>query len=210
MAVRRDTNPSVNFYLLMAVAGIVAATGLWNGTLHIVVGAMLIAPGFEPVMRVPFALIGRSGGWRRGILSTAAGYGCLAVGAALTLLVLSTEAGPGAQALGDRPLVRYWTSIGYTDALVALAAGAAGATIVSSRRTVFSAGVMVALGMIPAMAIVGMGLVFGEPGLAGQGLLRWGVDVVCVLVSSSIVLGLKQRFRHRRGSLDRPGHVQAL
>jgi hypothetical protein len=52
---RRDTNLSTNYLLLMALAGAVAAIGLWTNTLHIVVGAMVIAPGFEPCCARPSA-----------------------------------------------------------------------------------------------------------------------------------------------------------
>ncbi len=55
---RREANPSANYLALMALSGGVAAVGLWTDTLHIVVGAMVIAPGFEPLLRIPFGLTG--------------------------------------------------------------------------------------------------------------------------------------------------------
>lgn len=45
---RRETNVSSNYILAMLLAGVVASAGLWTDTVHIVVGAMVIAPGFEP------------------------------------------------------------------------------------------------------------------------------------------------------------------
>ena len=207
---RRDTNLSTNFFLLMTFSGAVAAAGLWNDTLHIVIGAMLIAPGFEPIVRAPFALIGARGqGLWRGIAGTVLGYACLAIGAAIMLVLLAAFGdSSGSEALRDRGLVQYWTSLGLSDALIALTAGAAGATIIATQRTVFGAGVMVALALIPSMAIVSMALVFGELGLAGQAAMRWGLDVVCVLIASSIVFGLKQLLRHRRQSLSRLDYAQ--
>ena len=51
---RRETNVSSNYLMAMFFSGVVAAAGLWSDMLHIVIGAMVIAPGFEPIIRVPF------------------------------------------------------------------------------------------------------------------------------------------------------------
>lgn len=54
---RQDTNAGLNFLALMFLAGAIAAAGLWADKLHIVVGAMVIAPAFEPLVRLPFGLL---------------------------------------------------------------------------------------------------------------------------------------------------------
>jgi hypothetical protein len=59
---RRDTNITPNFLLLMATSGAVAAFGLVSDTLHVVLGAMLIAPGFEPLLRILFGIMGHRHG----------------------------------------------------------------------------------------------------------------------------------------------------
>lgn len=109
---RRDTNLSANYLLLMALSGAVAAIGLWTDTLHIVIGAMVLAPGFEPLLRIPFGWIG---GPRRlasrGLLSTVAGYLLLALGAALTLGLLRVVDPAASLDLTTRFWVRYWSSV---------------------------------------------------------------------------------------------------
>lgn len=201
--VRRDTNISANYLTVMALAGGVAAVGLWNDTLHIVVGAMVIAPAFEPMIRIPFGWIaGPRVMASRGLISTLAGYLMLALAAALTYWI-SRAVDPTAPAeLAARSWIRYWSSVSATGVIVAFWAGAAGAVVICSQRPVLSTGVMIALALIPAMAIAGMALAAGEFALAGQGLLRWAVDTVCVLVASSIVLGLKHTLVHRRQALS--------
>jgi len=62
--------------------------------------------------------------------------------------------------------------------------------------------VMVALALVPSMALVGVGLASGNPGLALGGLLRWGVEVTCVLVAGGTVLAIKRRVLHHRPVLD--------
>lgn len=199
---RRDTNLSANYLLLMSFAGAVAAIGLWTDTLHIVVGAMVIAPGFEPLLRVPFGFIG---GPRvlasRGLSSTIGGYLALALGAALTLLILMMIDAERTSNLETRSWVRYWSSVTSSGVLLSLVAGAAGAVTVTAQRSVLSAGVMIALALVPSMSIVGMALVVGDFALAGRGLGRWAVEAASVIVSSAVVLGMKQAFIHRRRAL---------
>jgi hypothetical protein len=55
--IRQESNPELNILLLMLLSGAVAAVGLATDAPHIVIGAMIIAPGFEPFLRIPFGLI---------------------------------------------------------------------------------------------------------------------------------------------------------
>jgi uncharacterized hydrophobic protein (TIGR00271 family) len=200
---RRDTNLAANYLLLMALAGAVAAVGLWTNTLHIVVGAMVIAPGFEPLLRIPFGLIGGPNVLAsRGVISTVAGYLLLVVGAALTVLMLRMVDPTASIDLTTRSWVQYWSQVTGTGVVLALIAGAAGAVVVTAQRSVLSAGVMIALALIPSMTIVGMALITGNPALASQGLIRWSVEAGAVLVASTVVLGFKHLLLHRRRAIS--------
>lgn len=202
--IRRDTNVGANFLMLMAAAGAVAAAGLIADTLHVVVGAMLLAPGFEPLLRMPFGLLapGRGTGFRSGLAATAAGYAALAAGAAaMALLLRALGAGHGGT-LDGLLWVGYWTSPSASGVAVAVVAGIAGAVVVTSRRTLFATGVMIALALVPGIAILGAGLAYGEPGTALRGLGRWATDAVCVLAAAGTVLAVKRAVLHRRRVVD--------
>lgn len=193
---RRETNLSGNYLMAMLFAGIVAAAGLWTDTVHIVVGAMVMAPGFEPIIRVPFgALSQERWSWRQGASSTAAGYAAMIIGAAAALLLL-TRLDPSAASLGDRQWVQYWSSVKPSSVLIALAAGAAGAAIIAAQRSVLTAGVMIALALVPSASIVGMALASGDLGLAGNGAWRWLVDALCVVAGGGLILLLKRYLQH--------------
>lgn len=195
---RRETNVSSNYLMAMFCAGLIAAVGLWTETVHIVVGAMVIAPGFEPIIRLPFGLLGRQrASWIQGLSSTGLGYLALLAGAAAALLVLSVGQ-PSGGTIGSRDWVQYWSSIQFSSVLVALAAGAAGAAIIAAQRSVLTAGVMIALALVPSAAIVGMALAAGELPLAAKGLLRWAVDAACVVVAGGLVFLLKRNHAHGR------------
>lgn len=199
---RRETNISNNYLLAMMFSGGVAAAGLWTDTVHIVIGAMVIAPGFEPLLRIPFGLLAlRKPRMRRGLKSSASGYGAMALGAALTTLILQLlEPQSGAQ-LAQHTWVQFWTTVKPSGVLIALLASAAGMAIIAAQRSVLSAGVMIALALVPGIAIFGMGIATGDFGLAGRGLMRWAVDAGAVIVAGALVLALKRAMIHRRVSV---------
>lgn len=199
---REDTNVGPNYLAQMALAGAIAAVGLWSDTLHIVVGSMVVAPGFEPLVRVPFGLI--AGPRRlssRGASAAAVGYVAMGLAAALAVLVLQVVDPSQGTDLEARSWVRFWSTVTPTGALASAFAAAAGAVVVSGQRSVLTTGVMIALALIPSMAVAGMALGVGDLALAGRGLVRWGVDVALVVVISALVFGLKQGLLHRRRAL---------
>lgn len=196
---RRDANPSHNFLAMMFLAGAVAGAGLFLDTLHIVVGAMLIAPGFEPLVRVCLGLAsGLPDPARRGALGVLAGYLAVAAGGAVgAALAAWADPALGLSAMFDGTWVRYWTSFERSAVIVAFAAGLAGAIVVNSHQTVFATGVMIALALVPGMAIFGAGVSTGEFALALRGLGRWGVDAACVLVACLLAFGVKRAILRR-------------
>ncbi|WP_372619999.1 DUF389 domain-containing protein [Falsiroseomonas sp.] len=197
---RQESNVGGNYVMTMLLAGAVAAAGLWTDTLHIVIGAMVIAPGFEPIIRIPFGLMGRSGdGARQGLVGTALGYAALAIGAALALVVLQAI-DPSPVSLGERHWVQYWSSVQPSSVLIALVAGAAGAVTIASGRSVLTAGVMIALALIPAMSIAGMAVAAGDLALAGKGFVRWATDAACVAFSGGGLFMAKRMLQHPRTS----------
>lgn len=203
---RRTCNISSNYLLAMLLAGIVAAGGLWTDTVHIVVGAMVIAPGFEPILRVPFGLMAREReAWSQGLLSTAAGYAAMIAGAAAGLLLMS-YIDPSELGLEERRWIGYWSRITPPAIAVALAAGAAGAAIIAAHRSVLTAGVMIALALVPSASMVGMSLASGDLALAGESLGRWAVDATCVMIGGGAVFLTKQVALHSRRKRD-PIHV---
>lgn len=194
---RRETNLSSNYLMAMCLAGVVAAAGLWTDTVHIVVGAMIMAPGFEPIIRVPFGLLAKGAdAWKQGLKSSAAGYAVMIAGALTATLVL-TWLDSSSPELAERHWIRYWSQVTLTSVLVALAASAAGAAIIAAQRSVLTAGVMVALALVPSAAIVGMAIAAGNLPLAAGGLARWMTDTGCVVIGGGLVFLIKHRMLRR-------------
>lgn len=201
---RQDTNLDINYRALMFFAGAIAAVGLWVDKIHIVVGAMVIAPAFEPLLRIPFGFI--SGPRRmasRGAISSAAGYFLIFLGGAIALFILrATDIAPVA---GDDPQARswvaYWSSFTPPGVFASIVGAAAGTFVVSGLRSVLTTGVMITLSLVPSITFVGMTVANGNMTLAGDAFARWAVDVGLVILMSAVVLGLKQWMTHRRRSL---------
>jgi hypothetical protein len=199
---RQDTNLDFNFLALMLFSGSVAATGLWADKLHLVIGAMVIAPAFEPLIRIPFGIVADLRPTAmRGLVSSLVGYLMLIIGAGIAVLVLRVvDAGSGAT-LETRTWVEYWSSFSAPGTFAPVLGGLAGAIVLCGLRPVLTTGVMITLALVPSMAIVGMGLATADFSLAGKGFIRWAADAGLVIGMGSIVFWLKQKFVHRRRAI---------
>jgi hypothetical protein len=190
--------------VVMALVGVVAAAGVLTGALHVVIGAMVIAPGFEPLVRIALGVVQRRRSWRDGLLDSARGYGALLVGAAACAALLAAAGTPlpegGATYHRGSALVSYWTTTTVASVVVSLAAGAAGVLLVVVRRAVLTAGVMIALALVPALTMVAISAVAGDVELLARAGLRWLVDVAAVVVTSLVVLGVRRRVGRSRES----------
>lgn len=197
---------TVNAMFLMFVAGALAVVGITTGSIHTVIGAMVIAPGFEPLTRVALGAVGGGSALRRGLVDTGKGYLALLLGAVVASVLLPAFGkvileGPDSY-LESSSLVRYWSSTDPASLFVSLLAGAAGAILVATNRTVLTAGVMIALALIPAAALVGAGVVAGNGEVAGGALARWLLDVLLVVGMSLLVFWWKRATVQRRDAKD--------
>jgi uncharacterized membrane protein len=201
----KESNMTGNGLALMTICGILATIGIATNALHIVLSAMLIAPGFEPITRIGLGTVTRSAAWRRGLADTLKGYAALVLGAAgttLALLALGKEPlGGEATYLPAGVLISYWTTMTLPSLLVTVVASIAGAVLIATNRSVLTGGVMVGLALIPAATIGSMALVAGEARIGGQALLRWLVEAGCVGLFAIVVFALKKRRVQKRQML---------
>lgn len=86
----------------------------------------------------------------------------------------------------------FWSTFSAPGLLASLVVGAAGALLVAAGRAVLTAGVMIALALVPAAALAGLALAAGETELFRLGLLRWTTEVVLVLLASTPVFVWKR------------------
>jgi uncharacterized membrane protein len=195
---RRDTNPSPVYFVLMGLTGIIAAAGLWSDQLHLVVGAMVLAPGFEPFLRMSLGAVTAQPrqSWI-GFQSFAGGYAALASGAAAAFVVARLIDGSVPANLEGRSLVPLWSTFNASGWASTTAAAAAGAYALVTQRHFAFTGVMIALAVVPTISLAGMAATVGAWDLMGRTLLRWTVDVFAILFVGGGVLAWRQLRIHR-------------
>jgi uncharacterized membrane protein len=198
---------TVNGLAVMSLSGVLAAIGLSNNALHLVIGAMVIAPGFEPLTRISLgAMAGSRSVVRRGLAQTFAGYLALMLGAALAILLMRLlgKWPPGTESsyLPPMQLLPYWSSIEGSSIIVSVAASIGGAVLIAANRAVLTAGVMIALALIPSAAMIGMAAASLDVAMGLKGLLRWAIEVALVLGLSAVVFAWKRHRTHRRAMLS--------
>ena len=202
---RHQGRITTNYMLLMALGGIVAAIGLVSDPVPqavAFVASAIIAPGFDPMTKVPLGLVLKH--WslvRRGVESALAGYAVLVATAAFTMWALVAAGETSATTLATNSEVQHLVDPKLAELLLAAAGALAGLVILAAFRRSFQAGPLIAMAFIPAAALIGAGLAVGRFDLALQGLERFGADWGFIIGLGVPFLWLKQRFVHQRKPL---------
>jgi hypothetical protein len=200
---RNHGRVSVNFVLLMALGGVIAATGfLFEPVMQAIalVGASIVAPGFEPIAKLAQGLV--LGEWKvcgRALVSLAVGYAVLCAAAFLTIAGLSL-ASPGHPhaSLMAQPTLPPLTHLEAAPIVTSACAAVAGIVMVVSLRDFYVVGPLMVLVLIPGVALTGAALAVGEGHVALGALGRVAVDIVLVVLLGALVFYWKQRQFHRR------------
>jgi uncharacterized hydrophobic protein (TIGR00341 family) len=180
---------SSGFALLIALSAVVASLGLLKDNVAVIIGAMVIAPLYGPNMSLA---VGTSLGDAQLL-----GRSLRALGLGLGLaLALSVIVGAILPVDPSTPSIATRTSVGYTDVVLALAAGAAGALAFTSGRIRALTGVVVAVALLPP--VVAFGLLVGSRQvlLGWDALLLAAVNVICVNiagVAAFVIQGVRPR-----------------
>jgi uncharacterized hydrophobic protein (TIGR00341 family) len=174
----------VNFLVLIALSTVVAAIGMIEDNVAVVIGAMVIAPLLGP--NLAFGLgtaLGDTGLMRRSLITLVTGIAFavalgVAIGAFWPFGRLSSEL-----------LAR--TDVGLDSVALALASGAAAALSLTTGLSSVLVGVMVAVALLPPTATLGLMLGHGRVDLAAGAGLLLAVNIVCVNLACKLVFLLK-------------------
>ncbi|MEO4043753.1 TIGR00341 family protein [Hoeflea sp. CAU 1731] len=182
--VSRGAKLDMNFFVFAALSTVVAAIGLLQDNVAVVIGAMVIAPLLGP--NLAFALgvaLGDQKLMGRAVLTNAAGIAfTLAICIVLGLLLPVN--------LGSHELVAR-TETGFDGIALALASGAAAALSLSTGLSSALVGVMVAVALLPPAATVGLMLGAGHLDLALGALTLLAVNIVCLNLSAQLTFVLR-------------------
>ncbi len=183
LMVHPSASSLTRFAVLLCLSVVVAAVGLLQDSVAVVIGAMMIAPLMAPIMGVAASLVM---GWGRRLL-TGLTIVTLSVAVAVTIAWGVAQFLPAAgTGLPTEVLAR--TSPDVRDLLVALAAGAAG-SYATVRRDISGAlpGVAVAVALVPPLACVGVLIGRRQPDLAGGAELLFATNLFGIILAAVVV-----------------------
>lgn len=173
-----------NFLLLVLLSTIVAAIGLIEDNVAVVVGAMVIAPLLGPNIALAFATsLGDSRLMLQALKTNLSGM-LLAVAIAWVIGLVWPVNLHSLEILSR-------TDVGLDGVALALAAGAAAVLSLSTGLSMALVGVMVAVALLPPTATLGMLLGSGQFQLAQGAMLLLAVNIVCVILAAKLVFLLK-------------------
>ncbi|MBE9159296.1 TIGR00341 family protein [Nodosilinea sp. LEGE 06152] len=148
----RESVPSLSFFVMLMLSGVISSLGLLAGSTATVIGAMIIAPLMGPIIGIAYAIaVANRRLMKRASLTLL--WGTLATVFSSTLIASLI----GLQLLNQEILLR--TEPNLIDLMVAIAAGAAGA-FAKSRKHVADAfpGVAIAVALVPPLGVIGIGI----------------------------------------------------
>jgi uncharacterized hydrophobic protein (TIGR00271 family) len=205
--VRRSSRPDVDFFIMIGLSAIIAGYGLLQDSSAVIIGGMLVAPLFSPILAISLSIVmGDIRLLRLAIEATLKGI-FLAVGVAIFIAAISPlRTGGGEIAARVAPNL--------FDLAVALASGAAGAYAIS-RKDVAAAlpGVAIAAALVPPLCVVGIGLAAADMQVAGGGGLLFITNLVAIVMAGTVVfllLGFRPTEPGERAARLRRGLVVSL
>jgi hypothetical protein len=202
---RHQSQITANYLGLMGLGGAVGATGLVVESTPqaiSIVAAAIIAPGFDPLAKLPLGLALRR--WdvaRAGLVSAAVGYLALILSAALVFLVLRWAGVTTVEEFVGNSQVGELADPTLREILLSACGAVAGVVMMLSYRRYLIPGALVALMIIEAAAMIGVALAAGQPALMYEGLERFGLDVLLIVAGGMLVVLLKQTIFHRRAPI---------
>ena len=180
--VRKNAIPSVDYFVMIGLSSIIATYGLLQDSSAVIIGAMLVAPLFTPILALSLAFVQADIRLLRlAVEATIKGI-ALAIGLAVLLTALSPL-----RAVTSEIAARSHPNL--FDLAVALASGAAGAYAVA-RKDVAAAlpGVAIAAALVPPLGTVGVGLALGDLTVTRGGTLLFTTNLIAIVLAGTITL----------------------
>lgn len=177
------------YVVMVALSTIVAAAGMLNDNVAVIIGAMVIAPLLGPNVALGLATtLGDTSLMRSSLRTNLTGILLAFALSALIGVVFVTDPLTSEVALRTR--------VHLSDLTLALASGAAGALAFSTGVPATLVGVMVAVALLPPVVATGLLISAAETSRAAGALLLLATNVICVnlaAVGTFLALGIRPR-----------------
>ena len=195
---------SGSFLAFMVLATLIAALGLLQDSLILIIGAMIVGPEFGPLAGLCVALVQRQRELaRRSAVALAVGFPVgIAAAFAVTLALRAAGSAPDNLDEVSRAATLFISHPDEYSVLVALLAGVAGALSLSTAKSGALVGVLISITTIPAAANVGVATAYGDWSEAGGALAQLVVNLTCIMIAVMATLVLQRWLYQRRRRLS--------
>jgi uncharacterized hydrophobic protein (TIGR00271 family) len=189
-----------SFFVLLALAGLIGAVGIFTNSTILIVGAMVVGPEYSAIIAVALGLERRDrAAVRRGLAALAAGFGLAIVVTGLFGLVIRWSGHvPPAYEAGVRPVSDLINSPDLFSVIVAVLAGIVGVVSLTEARAGALIGVFISVTTIPAAADLGLSLAFTSWSAAGGATAQLLLNVVLLIVVGALALRAQRRYWRNR------------
>jgi uncharacterized hydrophobic protein (TIGR00271 family) len=153
-----------SWFLLMIIAGLIAAVGLVLNSQILIVGAMVVGPEYYAIVGLSYGSIRNETAMAtRSAVALAAGFGLAIVAALLLgLIIRAADLAPRAFVVGIRPVSDLINSPDWFSVIVAVLAGLVGVISLTEARAATLIGVFISVTTIPAAADIGVSSAYGS------------------------------------------------
>ncbi|MCA8868235.1 MAG: TIGR00341 family protein [Rhodobacteraceae bacterium] len=205
-AIAKGARKNLDFVLLVVLSTIVAAVGLLENNVAVVIGAMVIAPMLGPNLAFALGVALAD----KDLILKAAATNLLGISITLALTIPIGILWPDGL---SSPEVMTRTVVGFDSIAVALASGAAATLSLTSGLSSALVGVMVAVALLPPAATMGLSLGAGRIDLALGALTLLAVNIVCVNLAAQGVFRMRRitpRTWYKKAKARQAGRINAL
>lgn len=188
--------------IFMAMAGLIAGTGILLDSPILIVGAMVVSPDFGPVAGVCVGVVNRRPRLAlRSLLALAVGIPT-AITVAWAFTVIGRSSGLMAETFSeaDHSLSNIISSPDGYSLIVAAAAGVVGIMSLTSQKSGALIGVLISVTTIPAAANIGVSAAYGDWSSWRGSQIQLAANVTMLLLSGIVTLAVQRGLYRRRRS----------
>jgi uncharacterized hydrophobic protein (TIGR00271 family) len=203
-AIRGNATYAPSFFVLLAIAGLIAAVGILTNSQILIVGAMVVGPEYNAIISVALGFSKRERPpVREGLLALLAGF-ALAIAATFlfALAIRGIGKAPAAYLAGFRPVANLIDTPNLFSVVVAVLAGIVGVVSLTEARANALIGVFISVTTIPAAADIGVSVAFTSWSEAWGSFVQLLLNVVLLIAVGAVGLSGQRRIWRRRGPAD--------
>jgi uncharacterized hydrophobic protein (TIGR00271 family) len=200
-AIRGGAVYSPSFFMLLAIAGLIAAVGILTNSQILIVGAMVVGPEYNAIIAAALGISKHERGpVRDGLLALVSGFSA-AIVATFVFGVAIRAAGEAPEAFlhGVRPVSNLINTPNVFSVVVAILAGIVGVVSLTEARAGALIGVFISVTTIPAAADIGVSLAFGSWHECGGSALQLLLNVVLLIAVGAAGLSAQRAIWRRLG-----------